>query len=178
MERYQVKLTENPSDTGAQDMLDYFLSFKEREIARENDPEWQKNNMEYDMRTSKVMVEKVRSREDYAQNLYAAMCNNGFIKNEAWNILTEKEWSASWRYAGGIVANMKGEGDYIDYYCSGIKGDWSDEEYHNSTKESQERYLYMKTHFVGEGCITEEIRKDLFDIGWIPFDGDFKDFES
>ena len=73
---------------------------------------------------------------------------------------------------------MKGEGDYIDYYCSGIRGDWSDEEYHNSTKESQERYLYMKTHFVGEGCITPEIRQDLFDLGWLPFDGDFKDFED
>ena len=126
---------ENPSDQSAQDMLDYFLSFRQREIDKENDPEWQKNNMEYDMRTSKVMVEKVRSREDYAQNLYAAMCNNTFIKNDVWPLLKEQTWSASWRSSGGIVAHMKGEGDYIDYYCSGIQGDWSDEEYQNASKD-------------------------------------------
>jgi len=30
----------------------------------------------------------------------------------------------------------------------------------------------MKTHFVSEGCITDEIRQDLFDLGWLPSDGE------
>lgn len=174
METYQQRLTVNPSDTEAQDMLDYLSDWRQRALDREHDPEWQRNNMEYDMRTSKVMVEKVRSREDYAQNLYAAMCNNEFIKNETWPLLAEQTWSASWRSAGGIVANMVGKGDYVDWYCSGIRGDWTDEEYCNATKEDQERYIWMKNNFVGEGYITEEVRQDLFNIGWLPFDGDFK----
>ena len=28
----------------------------------------------------------------------------------------------TWRYSGGIVAELKGEGDYRDYYCSGKEG--------------------------------------------------------
>ena len=140
---------ENPSDQSAQDMLDYFLSFRQREIDKENDPEWQKNNMEYDMRTSKVMVEKVRNREEYAQNLYAAMCNNSFIKNDTWPLLTEQTWSASWRSSGGIVAHMRGEGDYIDWYCSGIKNGGEPD------------------GSVPESIVTNEIREDLKKLGWI-----------
>lgn len=157
----------NPDDENAQSMIDYLFNWKQLEQDRENDPEWQKNNMEYDMRTSKVMVEKAQSREEYAQNLYAAMCNNDFIKNEVWPLLTEQTWSASWRSAGGIVANMVGEGDYIDWYCSGIKSDWSDEDFRNASKEEQERYIWMKNNFVSEGTVTEEIKQDLFNIGWL-----------
>ncbi len=172
IKRYQEKLLINPDDENAQSMIDYLFNWKQLEQDRENDPEWQKNNMEYDMRTSKVMVEKAQSREEYAQNLYAAMCNNDFVKNEVWPLLTEQTWSASWRSAGGIVANMVGEGDYIDWYCSGIKSDWSDEDFRNASKEEQERYIWMKNNYVSEGTITDEIKQDLFNIGWLPFDGD------
>lgn len=179
MEKYKEELLLNPDNTQAKEMIEYYESFAEREIEKENDPAWQKNNMEYDLRTSKHIVEKVRNREEYAQNLYAAMCNNGFIRNETWNILKDEEnWGASWRYAGGIIANMRGEGDYIDWYCSGIHNDWTDEEFNNATKESQERYLFMKTKFVGEGHITDEVRQDLLEIGWLPHNGDFETFED
>ena len=136
--------------------------------------------IERDLERELIASDVVRQhcRDDvYAQNLYAAMCNNDFIKNDFWPLLTEETWSRSWRSAGGIVAHMRGEGDYIDWYCSGIKGEWSDEEYNNATKENQERYIFMKNNYVGEGCITEEIRQDLFNLGWMPFDGDFKMFE-
>ena len=158
-------------------MLDYYLSFEQQQLEKEADPSWQKNNMEYDLRTSEYMVNKVKNDEYYAQNLYAALCNNEFIQNEPWPILTEETWSCSWRYAGGILANMRGEGDYIDWYCSGIRNDWSDEEYHNATKEQQELYLLMKTKYVGEGHITDEIKEDLRKIGWLPHSGDFENFE-
>lgn len=178
MERHKQVLMTDPDDKTAQDMIDYFMKWKTREEDEWRDPEWQKNNLEYDMRTSKVMVEKVRNDEFYAQNLYAALCNNDFIKNDVWPLLTEKTWSTTWRYAGGIVAHMRGEGDYIDWYCSGIRNDWSDEEYQNASKQDQEKYLLMKTKYASEGHITEEIRKDLFDIGWLPHDGDYKNFED
>lgn len=168
----------DPDDKTAKDMIDWIESVRRTESERVHDPEWQKNNLEYDLRTSKVMVEKVRNDEFYAQNLYAALCNNDFVKNDVWPLLTEETWSCSWRYAGGIIADMSGTGDYIDWYCSGIRNDWSDEEYQNASKQDQEKYLLMKTKYASEGHITEEIRKDLFDIGWLPHDGDYKNFED
>lgn len=172
MSGYQERLKVNPDDSQAQDMIDFQLDWNRRREELEQTIEWQTDNMEYDLRTSEALVEKVKAREEYAQNLYAAMCNNEFIKNETWNILQEKTWSASWRSSGGIIAHMRGEGDYIDWYCSGIHNDWSDEEYRNATKESQERYVWMKNNFVGEGYVTDEVRKDLFDLGWLVKDPD------
>jgi hypothetical protein len=138
-------------------------------LEREENPEWQKNNMEYDMRTSDWMVAKVRSSEGYAQNLYAAMCNREFQKNEVWPLLKDQHWGCSWRYAGGIVADMRGEGDYIDWYCSGIQG-MDDDQFQELDAESKERYLYMKNNFVGEGVVTDEIRQDLEKLGWLVAD--------
>jgi hypothetical protein len=138
-------------------------------LEREENPEWQKNNMEYDMRTSDWMVAKVRSSEGYAQNLYAAMCNREFQKNEVWPLLKDQHWGCSWRYAGGIVADMRGEGDYIDWYCSGIQG-MDDDQFQDLDAESKERYLYMKNNFVGEGVVTDEIRQDLEKLGWLVAD--------
>jgi len=153
---YQDKLVEDPDDKNSKDMLDYYLDFGKRRLEQENDPEWQKDNLEYDLRTSKYMVEKVRADDSYAQNLYAAMCNNEFQKNDVIPILTDKRWGCSWRYAGGILADMTGQGDYMDYYCSGIGPD-DTETYKN---------------FVAESVITDEVRKDLFDLGWIVTDSD------
>lgn len=157
----------NPDNEEALAMLDWLKTFQEQVEERENDPEWQKHNLEYDLRTSEFMLDKVRNNEFYAQNLYAAMCNNEFTKNEPWTILKEQIWSCSWRYAGGILADMVGKGDYIDYYCSGIQGDWSDEDYSNATEEDRAKYLLMKEKHVGESCVTDEVREDLLKLGWI-----------
>ena len=123
--------------------------------------------MEYDLRSNKWICDKAKAREEYAQNLYAAICNNDFRKNEVWPILKGETWSASWRRAGGIISDMLEEGDYIDWYCSGINNDLSDEEYNELTKEQQERYIWMKNNFVPESQVTDEIREDLLKLGWI-----------
>lgn len=157
----------NPDNEEALSMLDWHKSFKQQQDERENDPEWQRDNLEYDLRTSDYMLEKVRNDEYYAQNLYAAMCNNEFIKNEPWNILQEKTWSCSWRYAGGIIADMIGKGDYIDWYCSGIRGEWSDEDHQNATKEDRDKYLLMRERHMGEGYVTDEVQEDLLKLGWL-----------
>jgi len=128
-----------------------------KEQERESDPEWQKDNMEYDLRTSDYIAEKCKD-EVYAQNLYAAMCNNDFVKNDVWPILTDKRWSCSWRYAGGIVAHIRQEGDYIDWYCSGIRNDQNYDPKLNIT---------YTNGYVPESVITEEIEQDLLKLGWI-----------
>lgn len=151
----------------AERMIEFYKSWEERRKEMEATDEWKKDNMEYDLRSTKWICDKAKANEYYAQNLYAAICNNEFIKNDVWPLLSDKRWCASWRSAGGIVAHVIEHGDYIDWYCSGINGEWSDEEYSNATKEEQERYLYMKNNFVGEGNVTDEIKEDLLKLGWL-----------
>ena len=144
---------ENDEDTRA--MVEMYESWDRDRSEAEADPEWHVNNMESDLRGTDWIVAKVRASEAYAQNLYAAMCNNDFQRIDVWPVLKNETWGCSWRSAGGIVANMRGEGDYIDWYCSGIRNDLSDEEYQAMTKEQQERWLYFKNNFVGESVVTD-----------------------
>ena len=155
----------------AQEMIKFYQSWKDKDEEREADPEWQKDNMEFDLRSSEWMVAKVRASEAYAQNLYAAMCNREFVKNDVWPLLKNQTWSCSWRYAGGIVAHMAGRGDYIDWYCSGIKtGPLSEEERAKLTQDTLAEIDWMNEHFVGEGHVTDEIREDLLKLGWVVVD--------
>ena len=153
------------------DYIEMFKSWREQDQANIVDPNWQKDNMEYDLRSTEWIIDKVKNDEVYAQHLYASMCNNDFTKNDVWPILTDKRWSCSWRHAGGIIADMQGKGDYIDWYCSGIRDAkiLDDDEFRALTKEQQESYIQGKK-FVPESCVTDEIREDLLKLGWIVID--------
>lgn len=150
-----------------------FQKILEEEKNKWNDPKTKENNMEWDLITTEWILEKARTKKSYAQNIYAALCNNEFIKLDVIPILTEKTWGCSWRYAGGIVADMRQEGDYIDWYCSGIGG--QNAEY--DAKESNEQWQ-ARTGYVPEGKITKEIREDFQKLGWtIAKGGDWENFE-
>jgi hypothetical protein len=123
------------------------------------------DSLEYDLRTTDWVIEKVKADRVYAQHLYAAMCNNDFQRNDVWPILTDKTWSCSWRYAGGIIANIRGEGDYLDWYCSGIV-DADEDQWGILSEDSKKKLLETKAH-VAESDVTDEIRKDLFKLGWL-----------
>jgi len=147
-----------------EDYLDWFEKIIEDHKNKFSDPQSRVNNMEYDLLTTDWILEKVRSRDDYAQNLYAAMCNNGFIRLDVIPVLKGEEWGCSWRSAGGIIADMRQRGDYIDWYCSGIREDGSND---NPSYEN----------FKPEGYITAEVRSDLQRLGWaIAPDGDWTKF--
>ena len=166
-----VKRCEEKGEEPNPDYMDMFKTWREQDQANIVDPEWQKDNMEYDLRSTEWIINKVKGDEVYAQHLYASMCNNDFIKNDVWPILTEKKWSCSWRHAGGIIADMQEKGDYIDWYCSGIRDSkiLNDDELNALTKEQQESYIQGKK-FVPESCVTDEIREDLLKLGWIVVD--------
>jgi len=154
-----------PVNDNYMDMFDKILNEHDRKF---DDPKSRINNMEYDLLTTDWILEKVRSNDAYAQNLYAAMCNNGFIKMDVIPILKEEEWGCSWRYAGGIIADMQQKGDYIDWYCSGIRDISHDEE---------DNKAWDGRGYVGEGCITDEIRNDLQRLGWaVAPGGDWENF--
>lgn len=124
---------------------------------KQQDAEWHQqqhvNDLEYDLRSTDWIVAKARASESYAQNIYAALCNMQWQKIDVWPVLKDEHWSCSWRSAGGIVADLRGEGDYIDWYCSGM-----------ADKDD--------TGFVPEGAVTDEIREDFQRLGWqpVPYD--------
>ena len=144
---YQKKLLEDPADVNSMEHIEFLLNEIRTKRMVEENAEWQKNNLEYDLRSSVELCKKVKDNEMYAQNLYAALCNNEFQKLEVIPILKEERWSCSWRYAGGIIADMNEKGDYIDWYCSGIS-----DNYDNGR--------------VSESTVTDEVRKDLLKLGW------------
>jgi hypothetical protein len=133
----------------------------------EEDKEWaykveRSNNLEWDLRTNQWILDKVRNSKTYAQNLYAAMCNMRFVRKEMFPYLRQDPdkdlWSCSWRSSGGIIADMLGKGDYIDWYCSGIRQGYED----------SDDPAYTNKKFVPEGYVTTEIEEDLLKLGWIP----------
>ena len=150
-----VERCEEKGEEPSENYLNLWKTIGEREEENLKNLEWQKNNLEYDLRSTEWILEKVRNSDTYAQNLYASMCNNDFIRNEVWPILKEDTWSCSWRHAGGIIADMREEGDYIDWYCSGIGSGLG-----NGDEDGFKNY-------VGESVVTDEIRADLFKLGWL-----------
>lgn len=103
-----------------------------------------KPNLDFDLLQSEYIAEKCKNKI-YAQHLYAALCNNTFVKNG-------HTYSCSWRMSGGIVADLRNCGEsYIDWYCSGITDN---------------------PELMNEGCVSNEIREDLLSLGWTiePYD--------
>lgn len=130
-----------------------------------------------DIRACPEIMAKIREDSDvYSQNLYAAWCNMQWAKRTVWNekagelsplsIDEDSLWSASWRAAGGIVASLRNKGgDYLDYYCSGIRND----DYQDDLN------VPFPRGYVSESDITDEIREDLWKLGWfpVPYDDNF-----
>jgi hypothetical protein len=157
-----------------EDYLNLFDSIINQHEHKFDDPKSRENSMEYDLLTTDWILDKARSSESYSQNLYAAMCNNDFQKLDVLPILKNQTWSASWRSAGGIIADMRQEGDYINWYCSGSGGLNREFESEETNEQWQQR-----TGYVPEGLVTDEIRSDLQRLGWVLVPGgDWENFNG
>ena len=88
-------------------------------------------DLERDLLRSDRLRALVRSRL-FATLLYSALCNTIWRKDVGGPV-----WSCSWRHAGAVVANLRGEGDYLDWYCS-----------------------------MGEGLVDEQVMAEIEAIGW------------
>lgn len=86
-------------------------------------------------------LDRIRTDKAFAQSVYAALCNMRWAHDGL-----DEPWSCSWRYAGGIIAEIRDEGDYLDWYCSGI---WNDDG-------------------TPEGEVTPEVAEALSELGWSP----------
>jgi len=107
-------------------------------------------NLERDIRSTDWIISKVRDQEIYAQNLYAALCNNEYVPQDVWGILKNIHWDCTWRYAASLVAEIREDDSYIDWYCSGTGFQGTD-----------------FTGFVEESYVTEEVESDFNQIGWL-----------
>jgi len=107
-------------------------------------------NLERDLRRTDWIITKIRAQEIYAQNLYAALCNNEFAPQDMWAVLTNLKWQCSWRYASELIADIREDDNYDEWYCSGTGFKGTD-----------------FTGFVEESFVTPEIKDDLTNIGWI-----------
>ena len=161
-----IRRAEEAGEEPNQAYIDMWDQIKIDSANKIHDPAWQKNNMEYDLRSSVWICDKVKASDNYAQNLYAAICNRQFQKLEVIPVLKDERWSASWRSAGGIIADMQEKGDYIDWYCSGIgnKESGFGLDHYEPTPDPDGR------DYVPESQVTEEIREDLKQLGWIVLD--------
>ena len=101
------------------------------------------NDLEDDLLESRYIKQKVREDDVYAQNLYAALCNMQWVKDDS-----VQAWHCSWRYAGSLVAQMNGEGDYLDWYLSTT--------------------LFSTDGYINEGALKDNIVEDLKLLGWNP----------
>ena len=70
------------------------------------------------------LLEKVKDI-DFAKNLYSSLSNTIWYNN-----VTKDIYSCSWRFAGGLVAELRNNNeDYLDFYCSGGEGNYYSEVY-------------------------------------------------
>lgn len=107
-------------------------------------------NLERDVRKTERIITKIRKKEIYAQNFYAALCNNQYQPEDVWGILSNIVWDCTWSYAALIVSEIREDDSYRDWYCSGSGFSGTD-----------------FTGFVEESYVTEEVESDINEIGWL-----------
>lgn len=116
-------------------------------------------SLDFDLCQCAEIIDRVRTNRIYAQNLYAALCNNVWQRQDPWYILQGKTWSCTWRHAGAIVADIMGSGDYLDWYCSGSMTSHPDDDLGTASYKKDQG-------MVAEGTVTNQIRQDLHKLGW------------
>jgi hypothetical protein len=99
-----------------------------------------KYSMENDILAADWLRQKIRVNTEYAQSLYAGLCNNLFHKIGAED---DALYSFSWRHAGNVIAAIRENETYLDWYCSGLI-----------------------SGATAEGVVTEEVKTDLNQLGW------------
>ncbi|MGO9751500.1 MAG: hypothetical protein ACLP8S_00950 [Solirubrobacteraceae bacterium] len=81
-----------------------------------------------------ALANRLRTDDAFADELYCALCNSDWVHDNG------TEWSGSWRYSAGVVAELRELGEcYLDFYCSPTQA---------------------------EGTISERVATALAELGW------------
>lgn len=65
--------------------------------------------------------DEIKNNDDLCKSVWCALA--GII----WRNDDGEEFSATFRYAGSLIASIRGDGGYMDWYCSGPHETVSDE---------------------------------------------------
>jgi hypothetical protein len=103
---------------------------------------------------ARTLGERMKSNNDLCKDVWAALANVTWYHPES-----KQEYSCSFRYAGGLIADLRGEGDYMDWYCCAPNASITDEIRRTFKKEG---WIAddMSTICQAPGCL-----KDA-DCGW------------
>jgi hypothetical protein len=81
-----------------------------------------------------ALANRLRADDAFAEELYCALCNSDWRHDDG------TQWSGSWRYSAGVVAQLRELGEcYLDFYCSPMQA---------------------------EGTISERVATALTELGW------------
>ena len=58
--------------------------------------------------------DRIKTDDELCKNIWSALANVSWKHPE-----TGAEVRCTFRVAGGLIADMRGKGDYMDWYCSG-----------------------------------------------------------
>lgn len=56
---------------------------------------------------------KIKTDDGFCENVWSALAN------KIWRNIDGAEFACTFRYAGGLIADIRGSGNYMDWYCSG-----------------------------------------------------------
>ena len=119
------------------------------------------NSLLESLRADQEILDKIQISEIYAQNMYAALCNNTFQQLDMIEMLKDVQWRISWRGADQIISELSNGKNRV-FYTSGYGMPSND----LSGMQYEERNIHFSLGYVCEGTITPEITEDLFRIGW------------
>ena len=116
-----------------------------------------------DLMASDIIRRKVQDIV-YAQHLYATLASHTFARVDNKEV---KHYSSS-RGAGGIVAQLRGTGDYLDWYCSGMIPfeDVITFAQYMCLSPSAQQWNDAAYFFIRDGHQSPEILNDIRALGW------------
>ena len=60
-----------------------------------------------------LFSDKIKNDDEFCKELWSALANVEWINDDS------SIFSVGFRYAGALIADIRGSGSYMDWYCSG-----------------------------------------------------------
>lgn len=68
-----------------------------------------------------LFKDRIKTSDEFCKSLWSALANVDWINEDG------TEFGCTFRHAGAIIAEIRGDGGYMDWYCSGEYATVSDE---------------------------------------------------